>query len=128
MPTDESVTRGGRVRAPQHRADCFDLYVNPQATAVMDFRMPPDVIEVLENAAEQENRTWNEQLLYVIRVCRGECSPSADDRRTIQDWQALMAEAIMRFRVGEDYIPFRACFNAAGTGPAIRRAQGGGIA
>ena len=117
MRTDQSATREGRVRAPLHRADCFDFYVKPEDTELIDFRIPPDVIEILENAAEQANRTWNAQLRYVIVICRGEDLPSADDRRTVNDWQALMAEAKMRFHEGEDWIPFHVCFNAAGAQP-----------
>src|SRR5205085_10521913 len=100
----------------------------PHETELIDFRIPPGVIEVLESTAEQANRTCNAQLLYVILVCRGECLTSADDRRTAQDWQALMADAKMRFNEGEDWIPFHVSFNAAGTGRAIRRAQHGGTA
>ena len=77
MPTDEAATKEGRVRAPRHRADCFDFYRRPRDTGVDRLAYPPDVIEVLENTAEQANRTWNEQLIYVIQVCRGECLPSA---------------------------------------------------
>ena len=117
MPTDESATREGRVRAPRHRADCIDFYHKPQENAVIEFRIPPDIIEILEATAEQENRTCNEQLWYVITVCRGEYLPSADDRRTVQDWQSLMADAKMRFHEGEDWIPFHVCFNAAGAQP-----------
>ena len=128
MRSDECATKEGRVRAPRHRADCLDFYLRPQDTEVIDFRIPPDIIEVIEEAAEQANRTWNAQVLYVITVCRGEYLPSADDRRTVQDWQALMAEAKMRFNEGEDWIPFHVHFNAAGTGLALRRAQPGGTA
>lgn len=128
MPTDESATKEGRVRSPQHRAECFDFYRSPRDTGLIDWRMPPDVIEVLENTAEQANRTWNEQIIYVIQVCRGECLPSADDRRTVQDWQALMAETETRLRACEEYILFFVFFNSAGTGPAIRRTQPEGTA
>ena len=128
MRTDESATTEGRVRAPRHRADCIDFYHKPHETELIDFRIPPEVIEVLESAAEHGNRTCNAQLLYVIKVCRGEYLPSADDRRTVQDWQALMAEAKMRFNEGEDWISFRVSFNQAGLGLAIRRAQSGGTA
>ena len=128
MRPDESATREGRVRAPRHRADCVDFYVKPEESELIEFRIPPDVIEILENAAEQANRTWNAQIRYVIVICRGEYLPSADDRRTVKDWQALMAEAKMRFNEGEDWIPFHVCFNAAGAGPAIRRVQPGGTA
>lgn len=128
MRSDESATKEGRVRPPRHRADCVDFYLRPQDTELIDFRIPPDIIEVIEDAAEEANRTWNAQLLYVIQVCRGQFLPSADDRRTVQDWQALMAEAKMRLNEGEDWIPFHVIFNAAGTGPAIRCAQPGGTA
>ena len=128
MPKDECATREGRVRAPRHRADCIDFYHKPEERASIKFRFPPEIIEALENSAEQANRTCNAQLIYVILVCRGEYLPSADDRRTVQDWQALMADAKMQFHEGEDWIPFHVCFNAAGTSPAIRRAQPGGTA
>ena len=128
MPTDESATRVGRVRTPRHRADCIDFYHKPHETELIDFRIPPEVIEILENAAEQADRTCNAQLLYVILVCQGEHLPSADDRRTVQDWQALMAEAKMQFHEGEGWIPFTVYFNEAGIGPAIRRALHGGTA
>lgn len=128
MPTDEAATRAGLVRAPRHRADCIDFYHKPHETAVIDFRIPPHIIEVIEEAAEHANRTCNGQLLYVIEVCRGQYLPSADDQRTVHDWQALMAEAKMRFEEGEDWIPLTVSFNAAGGGPAIRRAQHGGTA
>jgi hypothetical protein len=128
MRTDESATREGRVRAPRHRADCIDFYCEPQETEVIDFRIPPDIIEILETTAEQTNRTCNAQLLYVILICRGEYLPSADDRRSVQDWRALMADAKMRFHEGEDWRPFHVCFNATGAGPANRRAQHGGTA
>lgn len=85
MPTDESAARKGLVRAPKHRADCIDFYHEPQATELIDFRIPPHIIEIIEKEAEQANRTCNAQLTYVVQVCRGEYLPSADDRRTVQD-------------------------------------------
>ena len=128
MGTDESATRVGRVRAPRHRAECVDFYCKPHEAAVIDFRIPHHIIEIIEKEAEHANRTWNEQILYVIVVCRGEYLPSADDRRTVQDWQALMAEAKMQFHEGEDWIPFHVCFHAAGIGLALQRAEPGGTA
>ena len=128
MRTDEAATKDGRLRAPRYRADCIDFYHKPHETAVVDFSIPPDVIEILETTAEQANRTCNEQLWYVITVCRGEYPPSADDRRTVQDWQALMANAKMRLNEGEDWIPFHGFFNRAGAGRAILRTQPGGTA
>ncbi|MEO7862074.1 MAG: hypothetical protein ABIU05_16915 [Nitrospirales bacterium] len=117
MGYDESVTRQGGVRAPRHRADCVDFYLRPQDTELLDLRMPPDIISVLEDAAQQANRTWAAQIIYVIEVCEGRYVPSADDRRTVQDWQALMAKAKMQLNEGEDWIPLQAFFNTAGTQP-----------
>ncbi len=117
MRTDEAATKEGRVRAPRNRADCCDIYCEPNETGRVDLRIPPDIVNMLEGAAEQADRTWNAQIAYVVEVCRGQYLPSADDRRSVQDWQALMAEAKMQLHEGDDWIPFSCLFNTAGTQP-----------
>ena len=37
MRTDEAATKEGRVRAPRNRADCCDIYCEPNETVVSTF-------------------------------------------------------------------------------------------
>ena len=105
MGHDESAAIGGFVRKPLHRADCADFFCNPEHDAEIGFRAPDEVVEALEAAAERTGRTWNEQLLYTIDVCRGALSVPPDEERTANDWRILMTETTICLD-GEKWIPF----------------------
>ena len=110
MRQDQSAARGDSVPAARHRTDCADFYYEPQQTELMYFRAPDDVVHALEDAAEQAGRMWNNQVLYVLRVCQGAQSSPAD-RRTVREWQSLMARAEICFEEGdEDWRPCHVIF------------------
>jgi hypothetical protein len=104
MGRDESAVVGSVLQKPQHRADCSDFYCNPDH-AYIGFRAPLEIIDALEAAAQRADRTWNEQLMYIVRVCREAERVSPDDERTPNDWRILMAEVNICLD-GETWIPF----------------------
>src|SRR5262245_54568134 len=106
MGHDESAAIGSCLRKPQHRADCSDFYCNPDDEELV-FRASPDIRDALEDAAQQAGRTWNEQFIYAIEVCRG-ANVSPGDERTATDWRTLLAD--MTMCLDGEWIPFRAIF------------------
>jgi hypothetical protein len=104
MRYDESAIVGGVLRKPQHRADCSDFYCHPDDEHI-GFHAPLEVIAALEDAAQRAGRTWNEQLIYVIDICREAERVSPDDERTPNGWRTLMAEVTICLD-GTTWIPF----------------------
>ena len=114
MPNDESAATAGYLREPKSRADCVEFYCAPNQTEWIDMRGPIEVTHVLEQAAEEAGRTWNDQLVYVFNVCRGAQLPSLEDTRTAEDWRTLMGKMQMCFREREDgrWIPCSVIFRS----------------
>ena len=113
MPSDESPAATGYVREPKSRADCADFFCAPDQTNWIGLRGPIEVTHALEQAAEEAGRTWNDQLIYVFSVCRGEQLPSLEDKRTAEDWRTLMGGMQMCLNEGEEWIPCSVIFNRA---------------
>ena len=105
MANDEEATIGGYVRDPQYRSDCTDWFHEPSDTKPVQFRIPPDVIYALEDAAELAGRTFNGQMFYVLNVCRGTHPLDLEDRRTLNEWSTLFSQVTMQLHEGKEWIP-----------------------
>lgn len=97
--------RPNLLRSPQHRADCSELYCEPDESERMALRGPNAAIHAMESAAEQAGRTWNSQLQYVVEVCLGDRTPSSDDGRDADDWRATLAGLEICVDEGGTWIP-----------------------
>ena len=110
MAQDEEATIGGYVRDPKYRADCIDWFHEPSETTRIQFIIPPDVMDALEEAAERADRTFNAQLRYVIDACRGTRPLDFEDQRPLSEWRALFSQVTMQFHGGEEWYPGSAIF------------------
>ena len=111
MSMDESAAVGGLTRKPPYRADCADFYCQPDDECIV-FHMPADIRNALEAQAERADRTWNVQLIYVLKVCTGEAMPLLHDVRTVNDWRTLMATTEISFDDGGKWRPFPVLYPA----------------
>jgi hypothetical protein len=91
---------------PRHRGDCFEFFTAPDQTELMAFQCPATVRSELEQAAARTGRTWNDQLCYVVDLCRGHHPPDFDDPRSVEDWRTLLGQCEFRFTTAEDWSPF----------------------
>ena len=111
---DESAATPS-LKPPRHRADCADFFRGPNDDDRLDFRMPPDVIHEIEQAAVQTGRTWNQQLAYILMACFRKLTPTIDDPHTVKEWRALLARTHIRFEEEEDWTPFGEMFPVSET-------------
>lgn len=91
---------------PRHRGDCADFFVDPDQTARIQLECPRAVLGDIEHAAARAGRTWNNQFIYVMELCRGYHPPDFDDGRSVEDWRTLLSRCAFRLREAEDWNPF----------------------
>jgi len=111
MSADESAVMVSSGRDPKFRADCIEWFHDPaHDNQKIQFRGPNHVYAALEQAAEQADRTFNDQMLHILGACRGARSLDFTDARSLSEWRDLIGQMTMQFHVGEEWIPCRAIF------------------
>lgn len=110
MSIDEAAAIGGYVRHPKYRADSIEWFHDPTADRKIDFTGPQDVYAAIEEAAERADRTFNDQLLYALRVCRGDVAIDFDDERSVLEWRDLMGQMKMQLNSVDEWIPCSVIF------------------
>ncbi|HKQ34013.1 MAG TPA: hypothetical protein VJT11_01780 [Nitrospiraceae bacterium] len=93
---------------PHHRGDCADFYTAPQYTARIHLDGPVTTISAMEHEAARTGRNWNDQFIYVVKVCLGDHLPDFDDERSAEDWRTLLSDCNFRFSEAEDWRSFAA--------------------
>lgn len=114
MSSDHAAAMGGYVRPPKYRADSIEWFHDPKADSKIDFQGSREMYAALEEAAERADRTFNDQVRYVLRVCRGDVATDFDDERSVREWRDLIGEMRMQFNDGDEWIPCRVLFPDAG--------------
>jgi hypothetical protein len=92
-------------RPPKHRADCNEFYCESIEKESLFFRGPNAVFHAIEEASERAGRTCNAQMIYLIKLCRGEQLPLADDERTEEEWRSLLSRLEICLNEGEAWRP-----------------------
>lgn len=114
MSLDEAAVIVSSVRDPRYRADCIEWFHDSTHDAILQFRGPREVYEALEQAAERAGRRFNDQLVHVLRACRGGQSLDFADARSLNEWRGLMGRMDMQFHEGEEWIPCSVMFPSTG--------------
>lgn len=114
MSTDKSAVIVNSQREPKYRADSIEWFYDPACTSIINFRGPDAVYEAIEQAAERADRSFNDQILLILRACRGEQVLYFADTRSLKEWRDLMGQMNMQFNEGEEWIPCSAIFPNAG--------------
>ena len=90
---------------PKSRGDLSHFYFPPHEAGRLALRVHDEVLHAVEQAATKANRTFNQQLAYVLQVCLGLSPVTADDERSAGDWQALLDQIDVRLEEDEPWVP-----------------------
>lgn len=113
MSADKSGVVVNSRPEPKYRADCTGWFHDTDQTARIIFDAPPDVFDVLEQAAKRAGRTFNDQLWYLIDACRGARMLDLADERSLTEWRDLIGQMKMQFNPGEKWRPCSVLFPKA---------------
>lgn len=93
-------------RDPKYRADCIEWFHDrARETEKIQFSGPRAVFAAIEQAAERAGRSFNDQLLYVLRVCEGRQALDFSDTRSLSKWRVLIGQLEMQLNEGEAWVP-----------------------